>query len=64
MVSSMKTLIEEIEAYARLHGVRPEWVLRKSCSYPWHIWRAWKAGTSQALPRTQEKVRKWMEENG
>ena len=61
---SMEQLIREVEAYARQHNVRPEWVLRQACSYPWHIWDAWCAGTAQALPRTQAKVRAWMEANG
>ena len=60
----MDQFIAEVEAYAARHGIRPEQVLRLAINSNWAKWQAWKAGTSQALPRTQEKVRKWMEGNG
>lgn len=59
----MEQFIEEVQAYAAARGLKPSTVVQYAARQSAARWQSWVDGEAQCLPRTMERVRRYMAEN-
>lgn len=56
----MEQFLEEVAAYAKAVGRKPQQILRQSIGANWQQWQAWTGGKSSPTLHTADKIRKYI----